>query len=176
MRLDVLSLSTLLVLAAAPALAAPPACHWHSSKPVHFANAKTNDTLEMSIGEGPCHAATLTIVVHSESGAVLYSYVSPLSQHTSRQPSEFDLAFAKEFLERSLQNAVVPASTLPEWEEPSAYFDHNFQEIQIAKARYVALRKTNRPILWHSTYHEGGRSVMYDEKNLKAVIVTQGGA
>lgn len=153
-----------------------PSCHVHKSQPVHFANATSKDLLEISIGTGPCYAATLSIVVRSEYGEILYAYVDRFKKHVATHWADEGLPdSAAKFVDDELSNAVYPASDLPKWEEPNDYYESNYQTVQIPKARYEVLKRTKAPILSHRTYYEGWRTVTYDETAKKAVIVTQGG-
>jgi hypothetical protein len=150
-------------------------CHIHKTKHVHFANATSNDILEVSIGTGPCYAATLTIIVRSEYGEVLYSYVDHFKKHIVGHWSKVGIKDATDFLDEELKNATYPASQLPKWEEPDDYYENNYQAVQIPRARYEAIIKSRAPIFSHRTYYEGWRTVTYDEKTKRAVIVTDGG-
>jgi|CXWL01.1.fsa_nt_gi hypothetical protein len=152
-----------------------PACHVHKTKAVHFANATSKDILEISVGTGPCYAATLTIVVRTEYGEILYSYVDHFKKHIVTHWSEVDVEEATNYLDKELKNATYPASQLPKWEELEDYYENNYQTVQIPKAQYEALIKSNARVLSHLTYYEGWRTVTYDEKSKKAVIVTDGG-
>jgi hypothetical protein len=47
--------------------------------------------------------------------------------------------------------------------------------ILVPREVYEQVRTKPRPILDHATYHEGWRSVVYDEKTGEAVVVLEGG-
>lgn len=147
-----------------------PSCHLHKTRDVSFRNVAAKDFLEIIIGSGPCYAATLTIVIRSDRGQVLYFYVAPFKRHTATNWENPELdKDAKRFVDELIANGVGSSKTLPPY---SASDD----EILIPREAYEALRATPRPMLEHANHYEGWQSVVYDEAKEEAVIVARGGA
>jgi len=139
------------------------------AREVSFRNATAKDVLEVSIGTGPCERATLTIVIRSDLGHILYSYVAPFKQHVADwYVPELDKE-ARRFVDGLISQGVESSASLPPWEEEHA------GHIDVSREVYEELRAKPRPMLSHPTYHEGWKSVVYDEKAGEAVVVVTGG-
>jgi len=153
-----------------------PSCPMQKAREVSFRNATSKDVLEVSVGTGPCHAATLTIVIRTDLGLVLYSYVAPFKQHTVGDWE--DPALDKEaqyFVDGLISQGLESTADLPPWLAPDAYAETHFGSVEVPRKVYEDLRAKPRPMISHPTYHEGWQSVVYDEKEGKAVIVVTGG-
>ncbi len=145
------------------------------ARDVSFRNATAEDVLEISIGTGPCERATLTIVVRSDLGHILYSYVAPFKQHVADwDVPELDKE-ARQFVDGLISQGVESTASLPPWEEPDAYEEKHAGRIEVSREVYEKLRAKPRPMMSHPTYHEGWKSVVYDERAGEAVVVVTGG-
>lgn len=147
-------------------------CHMHRAKDVSFRERDSKDVLEMSIGTGPCYAATLTIVVRTELGEVLYCYVEKWKQHTAVNWQDPDLPdVAREFVEDSLSDAMDSAGSLP----PYASIETKMfnATIEITESEYERLRSEDQPVLFHLTGYEVWQYVAYDPpaRASKVIIV-----
>ncbi len=167
------------LMAAAPLPAAGdpyPECHMHRSKPVSFKEHGSKDVLEISIGTGPCYAATLTIVVREESGDVLYSYVANFKRHTAVPWDVPDLAeVAREFVDRELADAMDTTASLPRYEGKEDHYEAHYEAIQVSEGEYERLRAEGRPMLSHENHYEGWQYVVYDPRLAKSVVIVTGG-
>jgi hypothetical protein len=163
----------------APGFAAdksPPSCQLHKSRAVSFRSATSPDILDISIGPGACYDATLKLVVLTNAGVELYSYIAPFKRHTATDWEDPNLdRDAQQFVDSQLSGAMSLSSDLPPFAEPDAYYEANYQTIKVPRAMYEKLRDEPRPMLCHATYYEGWQCVVFDEKTGKAVIVTAGG-
>jgi len=150
-------------------------CAMQKARDVSFRNATAEDVLEISIGTGPCERATLTIVVRSDLGHILYSYVAPFKQHVADwDVPELDKE-ARQFVDGLISQGVESTASLPPWEEPDAYEEKHAGRIEVSREVYEKLRAKPRPMMSHPTYHEGWKSVVYDERAGEAVVVVTGG-
>lgn len=150
-------------------------CHVYKSRAVSFQNATSPDVLEVGVGTGPCERATLTIVVRSDVGHVLYSYVAPFKRHIADwYVPDLDKE-AHRFIDRLLERGVGSSADLPPWAEPEAYEEKNSAVISVTREAYEALRAKPRPMLTHPTYYEGWTSVVFDPQTGEAVVVVTGG-
>lgn len=166
----------LALASAAAAAKAYPGCHIHKSRDVGFRNTTSEDVLEVSIGTGPCYAATLTIVIRSKLGQVLYSYVAPFKRHTATNWKDPSLdKDATMFVEELIATGVSSSKRLPPYLEPRDYHDENSGEIKIPRQAYEALRTNPRPMFVHANHYEGWQYVVFDEAKQEAVIVVMGG-
>jgi hypothetical protein len=153
-------------------------CHLHKSKEVGFQSASSKDVLEVSIGTGPCRVATLSIVVRTDSGVVIYSYVAEFSRHVPDELNEATLeGDAKAFVESMFDvwGVASAAERLPAYQEPDAFEKEHLQSITVPKAVYEELRRKGQPVLCHPTYHEGSQCVAFDKSENKAIVVMSGG-
>jgi hypothetical protein len=177
MRSIGLTLVIVFALLAPPAAAATyPTCHLHKSRDVSFRDATSKDVLEVSIGTGPCSAATLTIVIRAQTGEVLYSYVAPFARHRAgpwQDPTMDKQAIA--FVDELIANGVGSSRDLPPYLEPNAYAEANSGEIRISRKAYEELRTKPRPMFEHANHYEGWQVVVYDKVKEEAVIVVMGG-
>lgn len=156
--------------------AAYPTCHLHKSRDVSFRDATSKDVLEVSIGTGPCYAASLTIVIRSHLGEVLYSYLAPFKRHTATNWE--DPLLHKEavgFVYELIANGVGSSRDLPPYLEPNAYAEENSGEIKISRRDYEELRAKPRPMFEHANHYEGWQYVVYDKAKEEAIIVVMGG-
>jgi hypothetical protein len=161
----------------APMLAAKSelTCHVYKARPISFQNATSQDVLEVGVGIGPCERATLTIVVRSDVGHILYSYVAPFKQHIADwYVPDLDKE-AHRFIDRQLERGLGSSADLPPWEEPEAYQDKHSATISLSREEYEELRAKPRPMLSHPTYYEGWTSVVFDPRTGKAIEVLSGG-
>jgi len=150
-------------------------CPMQKAREVSFRNATAKDVLEVSIGRGPCERATLTIVIRSDLGHILYSYVAPFKQHVADwYVPELDKE-ARSFVDGFISQGVESSANLPPWEEPDAYEQKHAGHVDVSREVYEELRAKPRPMLSHPTYHEGWKSVVYDAKAGEAVVVVTGG-
>jgi hypothetical protein len=175
---------TILILAvfsmagAMTAQSAPlPSCAIQKAREVSFRNATSKDVLEVSIGTGPCYHSTLTIVIRTrDEGHILYSYVQQFGQHVSETSESPELiAEATRFVEFLIAQGLGSTAALPPWLPPEQYEQDHQSHLSVTREVYENLRARPRPILAHPTYHEGWKSVVFDEKNDKAMEVLTGG-
>jgi hypothetical protein len=155
-----------------------PECHVHKSKEVGFQGASSKDVLEVSIGTGPCRVATLSIVVRTDSGVVLYSYAAEFSRHVPDGLNDATLrGDAVTFVEGMFGpwGIASAAERLPPYEEPEAFEQKHFQSIAVTKAQYEELRSKGQPVLCHPTYHEGSQCVTFNKAENTAIVVMSGG-
>lgn len=149
-------------------------CHLHRTKDVSFRAKDSEDVLEVSIGNGPCHSATLTIVVRTEQGEIVYSYIAPFLRHIAT--SDEDLSkVAEAFVGRAIAGAMQSTTSLPPFLEPEAYYEKHDGAISITRTEYEMLRWKARPMLYHLNYYEGWQYIIYDEKTQKSRIIVEGG-
>lgn len=147
-----------------------PECHLHKTRVVSFANANSKDVLEVSIGTGVCYAATLSIVIRTERGIVLYSYVAPFKRHVATYWEDSELPVdAAAFVDEVIAAGVGSTKTLPPWPESD-------DEILIPRQAYEALRAKPRPMFEHANHYEGWQTVIYDDVKEESVIILRGGA
>jgi len=153
-----------------------PACEVQKSRAVSFRSAGAKDVLEVSVGPGPCLTARLTIVIRSDAGRVLYTYEQGFEQHvvhTEQDPLHLQ---AVPFVDRMLAEGVGTSATLPPWQVADAYEAEHMGMVLIDRATYERLRSMPLPLFWHPTYHEGWRSVVWDQAAGKTVTVVEGGS
>jgi hypothetical protein len=153
-----------------------PECHLHRSNEVSFRDRGSKDVLEITIGTGPCYAATLTIVIRTDYGDVLYSYVAKFKQHTARHWESPTLPDdAREFVETSLSDAMRTTASLPPYGGEEGFFDAVEYQVDITEGDYQRLRAEDRPVLFHMTGYETWQYVVYDPRTRKSRIVAGGG-
>jgi len=180
-RTGLLAAAVALLLAGASTAASAgsdpaPECHVHRSKEVSFRERGSKDVLEISIGTGPCYAATLTIVVRTEYGDILYSYVAKFKQHTARHWQAPTLPDnAREFVEKSLSRAIGTTASLPPYANADDYYEANSGRVQISESEYEQLRAEDRPVLFHMTAYETWQYVVYDPCTTKSRVVAVSG-
>lgn len=149
-----------------------PECHIHRSKPVSFKERDSKDVLEISIGMGPCYAATLTIVVREEYGEILYSYVAMFKRHTPVHWEDPELPeVAREFVERTLADAMDTTTSLPPYEGEADNVGVSYEIIQVSEGEYNRLRADARPMLSHLNHYEGWQHVAYDPVDRKSKVL-----
>jgi hypothetical protein len=154
-----------------------PTCHIHKSKDVHFQNGRSKDVLEVSIGTGPCYSATLSVIIRSEFGTVLYSYVAPFKRHVVTHWADRRLAAdATNFVDDLVANGMRPTSELPVFQEPEDFNDETNGEIQVPRSVYEKLRLDRRSMIFHLTGYETWQYAFFDESAEKSVIVIIGGS
>lgn len=166
-----------LVTASAVQSAPLPSCSMQKAREVSFRNATSKDILEISIGTGPCYHATLTIVIRTrDEGQILYSYVQLFGQHVV-EPSESKelIASAKFFVDDLLTRGMISTDTLPPWLPTEEYAENHQSTLNVTREVYEDLRKKPRPMFSHPTYHEGWKSVTFDEKASETIEVLSGG-
>jgi hypothetical protein len=176
MRFGIFLLGLVLVASQASKAANYPTCHIHKSRDVSFQNAMSKDRLEVSIGTGPCYAATMTIVIRSDKGAVLYSYVAPFKRHvaTNWESSDLDKR-AYDFVGDVVRQGVGSTRDLPPYLEPSAYWEEHYNEIKISRPTYEQLRVKPHPMFSHPNHYEGWQTVVFDEAKEESVLILAGG-
>lgn len=152
----------------------PPSCHLHRTRDVSFRTNDSKDVLEISIGDGPCNRATLAIVVRTEEGEVLYSYIAPFLRHTASSDENLS-KIAETFVDRTITNAMQSTTNLPPFLESEAYYEKHNGVIIVARTEYEKLRRKARPMLYHLNYYEGWQYIVYDEKTNKSQIILEGG-
>ena len=151
-------------------------CHVHRSSEVSFRAPDSRDGLEVSIGTGPCYSATLTIVVRSEFGEILYSYVEQFKQHTALASGDPELSKrAEEFVIQTMAHAMSTTAQLPPYAEPSAYYEEHYGTIKVSREEYERWRKASWPMLYHQTYYEGGRYAVYDIGVKRSKVIVEEG-
>jgi hypothetical protein len=163
-------------LAVAHAEAPGPSCEVRKAGGVSFRSATARDVLEVSVGPGPCATARLSIMIRSDGGRVLYDYAQGFAQHvvyTDQDPLHLQ---AVPFVDRLIADGVEMSDRLPPWQAPDAYEAEHLAMILIDRAAYERLRQVARPLFSHPTYHEGWRSVVWDEARGKSVTVVEGGS
>ena len=169
------AIMVLVALSQFPAAASSLTCPMQQAREVSFRNATAKDVLEVSIGTGPCERATLTIVIRSDVGHILYSYVAPFKQHVADwHVPELDKE-ARQFVDGLISQGVESTASLPPWEEPDAYEEKHAGHIDVSREIYEELRAKPRPMLSHPTYYEGWKSVVYDERAGESVVIVTGG-
>jgi hypothetical protein len=150
-------------------------CAMQKARAVSFRDAAAKDTLEVSIGTGHCERATLTIVIRSDVGHIVYSYVAPFKQHVADwYVPDLDKEAAS-FVDQLLERSIGSSADLPPWEEPEAYEQKHAGTIDVSREVYEDLRANPRPMLSHPTYYEGWRYVVYDSRSGQTVVVLTGG-
>lgn len=143
---------------------------------VGYQSPSSKDYLEVTIGNGPCHAATLTIVIRSDTGQILYSYVAPFKQHTPGDWQSPEVGKeAMWFVEGVIKDGVGSTSELPPWAPAEKYEEQQQSAIIVSREEYEALRAKPRPLFSHATYHEGWRKVVFEPKTGESVVVVEGG-
>lgn len=153
-----------------------PSCPIQKAREVSFRNATAKDVLEVSIGTGPCERATLTIVIRSDLGHILYSYVAPFKQHVADwYVPDLDKEAAS-FVDQLLERGIGSTADLPPWEEPEAYEQKHAGTIDVSREVYEDLRARPRPMLSHPTYYEGWQYVVYDGTTGQTIVILTGGA
>lgn len=151
-----------------------PTCRINQIRNINFQSPTSNDVLEVSIGEGPCYTATVTLVVRSEYGEILYYYVAPLKRLVKIGWDDDADDTAREFVDDFMHKAIRSTSDLPQYLAPNDYYNKYDGEIKVPRAVYERLRQGNQAMLYHPTYYEGWRDVIYDAKTKQAVIVVDG--
>jgi hypothetical protein len=173
----------LVVAAAAVGISAAPrpaanvelACPMQKARAVSFRDARAEDVLEVSIGTGPCERATLTIVIRSDVGHILYSYVAPFKQHVADwYVPDLDKE-AHRFVDGLLARGIGSSADLPPWLPPEDYEEKHSATIDMTREAYEALRAKPRPMLSHPTYYEGWKSVVFDPATGQSIEVLSGG-
>lgn len=150
-------------------------CPIQKARAVSFRDAAAADVMEVSIGTGPCERATLTIVIRSDLGHIVYSYVAPFKQHVADwYVPDLDKEAAS-FVNQLLERGIGSSADLPPWEEPEAYEQKHAGTIDVSREVYEDLRAKPRPMLSHPTYYEGWQYVVYDRRTGKSVVVLTGG-
>jgi hypothetical protein len=157
------------------ATAADLTCPVQKARAVSFRDATAKDVLEVSIGTGSCERATLTIVIRSDVGHILYSYVAPFKQHIADWYVPNLDKEAHRFIDRLFERGLGSSGDLPPWEEPDAYQEKHSATIGLSREAYEELRAKPRPMLSHPTYYEGWTSVVLDPRTGKAIEVLSGG-
>lgn len=168
-----------LIVAASIALAAAaPApgrtdCHAELTIPIHFRSAVSNDVLALSIGDKTCMAGVPTIVVRTDKGQVIYSFVpenngGPNPDFRRLTPTK---ANNQKFLQAVADRAMISSANLLPYDQVQGG-DWN-QDIKLTKDAYEKLRAATppRPILTHTLGGESGATVVYDESLGKGIIV-----
>ena len=153
-----------------------PSCQVQKARAVNFREPDSKDKLEVTVGPGPCATAMLTIAIRSDAGRLLYLYQQNFEQHvvhTDQDPLHLQ---AVPFVDRMLAEGVGTSATLPPWQAPDAYEAEHMAMVLIDRAAYERLRRSPRPLFWHPTYHEGWRSVVWDQAAGKAITVVEGGS
>jgi hypothetical protein len=155
--------------------AAELSCAMQKARAVSFRDAAAKDTLEVSIGTGDCERATLTIVIRSDLGHILYSYVAPFKQHIADwYVPDLDKEAAA-FVDELLQRGIGSTADLPPWLEPEAYEQQHSAVLDVSREVYEELRAKPRPMFNHPTYYEGWTSVIYDTRTGQTIAVLSGG-
>lgn len=168
----------LLAVLAAAAQAKPPAdepCQYSVSRQIPFAAPTAQDRLTVSIGPGPCYLARLTITVTSDQGKLLYSYTSPLSPHIDMDIKHPELAKeARRFADDTVTYTLVRKNDRP---VPKArpVAEEGDPIFKVPLDIYKRLMARGQPMLYHSTYYEGGQYVVFDPEIGKARVVAEAG-
>jgi hypothetical protein len=151
-----------------------PTCRINQIRHLSFQSPTSSDVLEVSVGDGPCYTATVTLVVRSEYGEILYYYVAPLKR-LIRIDWDDDLDdTAREFVDDIMRKAIRSTSDLPQYLPPNDYYNKYDGEVKVPKTVYEHLRQGNQAMLFHPTYYDGWRDVIYDAKTKQTVIVVDG--
>jgi hypothetical protein len=156
-----------------------PACAVQKARDVGFRSAAALDVLEVAVGPGPCHTASLTIILRAkDDGAILYSYVAPLRRQIgiSPQDPEAFVQRAMAVVDEIAGNKLGSTADLPPWQEPNAYHSEHGAEVKISRQAYEALRKKPQPLFEHPNHYEGWQIVVYDAAKEEGVIILAGGA
>jgi hypothetical protein len=177
----VIRLLTLAALCTAPVISgaqAPsyPACRIEQHAPVAFSSSNATDTLKVSVIGTPCFKGRLNIEIISQGGVRLYKYSAEFKRHTSLRWDDADMPqIAEDFVKRILHAERQETSDLPPWLPKGAYYEQNYETIEITKERYDSIRKQALPIFRHPTHYEEWRRVIYDAGKRKAVVILTGG-
>jgi hypothetical protein len=157
------------------AAAAEITCAMQKARGVSFRDARAKDVMEVSIGTGDCERATLTIVIRSDVGHILYSYVAPFKQHVADwYVPDLDKE-AHRFVDGLLARGIGSSADLPPWLAPEVYEEKHSATIDMTREAYEELRAKPRPMLSHPTYYEGWKAVVYDPRTGETVVVLTGG-
>ena len=152
-----------------------PRCQSSMSRHVAFASRTAKDNLTVSIGPGACHSATLSIVVTSSRGKVLYSYVAPFKRHVAIQWDDPELPqLARAFVQETASHALVLKGDRPV-PQPADQAEEGDAVLTVPAVVYARLVSGGKPILYHLTYYEGGQYIVYDPSTRTARVIAQWG-
>jgi hypothetical protein len=169
----VLTLTSSIAFAQAPT---DPSCRLSIERPISFQSATSQDRVTVAIGPGPCHLATLKLMIRTNNGKVLYAYKAPFKQHVAVQWDDSELpTLARQFATEAAEKGLVAKTDLPKPVSRKQLTDENPFELIVSKQTYLRFLDTGQPIFHHATYYEGGRFLAYDPEAKKAVIVIQWG-
>ena len=175
--LSCLLTSSILLLCAVAYAEDDSLCQMAESRNIRFSSHEADDTFSVNISGEPCQKAILRITVSNVAGDLLYEYEAPFKQHVvvhPLKPSLYEAAF--DFLKTALESANWGnSSALPQWKPESQFYDENSTSLAVPKVTYQSFRERDLPVLWHQTYYEGWRHIVYDRMSKKAVILLDGG-
>jgi hypothetical protein len=154
---------------------ADPPCQYSTGRQIAFTSPASKERLTVGIGPGACHSATLSIVVTSPQGKVLYRYAAPFNRHVAIQWDDPGLPDeAREFVDNTTAHALVPKENLPD-PAPKGEADEGQAELLVSASVYKRLVSSGQPVLYHPTYYEGGQYVVFDPATRAARVVARWG-
>ena len=125
---------------------------------------------------GPCLRATLTIELRTSNGSLLYRYKRPLQHATLFEWDDASLAQQVETFVKDLGTTAINIDkgkyTL-EMLKSETYSESH--ELKVPSRDYLRLVASEQPFIYHPTYYEGGRYLVYDSKLRKMRIVIEWG-
>ena len=152
-----------------------PPCQSSVSRQIAFASRTAKDSLTVSIGPGACHSATLSIVVTSSRGKVLYRYVALFKKHVATQWDDPERPqLARDFLNETASHALVSKGDRPV-PKPADQAEEGDAVLTVPAPVFARLASRGQPMLYHPTYYEGGQYVVYDPATRTARVVAQWG-
>ena len=155
--------------------ASDPPCQGSVSRAITFESRTTKDKLTVSIGPGACHLATLSIVVHSSRGKVLYRYGAPFKKHLAVHWDDPELPqLALKFINETASHALVAKAERPA-PKPLDQAEEGEAVLTVPAPVFARLTSGGQPMLYHPTYYEGGRYVVYDPVSRTSRVVAEWG-
>src|SRR5262249_52739620 len=132
-----------------------PPCQYSVSRQIPFTSPSAKERLTVAIGPGACHSAELSIVVRSERGKVLYSYVAPFKEHVATPWDEPSLPeSARQFVNDTAAHALVAEGDLPA-PKPEGEAEEGEAVLAVPASVFKRLVSSKQPMLCHATYYEG---------------------
>lgn len=154
-----------------------PSCEITKERPISFSSKTPSDTLRVRISGKPCYQATLYISVFKSDGREIYKYAAPFKKHVAAHWEDSNLAqealdFANDVLEKAQWGK---SESLPVWKPENEFYEENSSTVSVSKTEYKKYRTQNIPVLWHLTFYEGWRYVVYDQKTKTSIVLLDGG-
>ncbi|MDZ5459793.1 hypothetical protein [Azohydromonas lata] len=111
----------------------------------------------------------------SDQGKLLYSYASPLSPHIGMDINHPQWATeARRFADDTVAYTLVRKNDRPVPKARSVA-EEGDPIFKVSLNIYKRLMASGQPMLYHSTYYEGGQYVVFDPEIGKARVVAESG-